>query len=605
MTPEYLPDREPNTNGWRQPKGRRWAYEMATFTTPLPGTPTIDWTLVSGITVVMVGVLLHALPLTWALLPLFGMTQVEVGDAPGDGLGEGRRSGMVKINKFLPFGDGFIHAQWKGFTGTTEQKVTQASAAAAAGGYRGVYIPNAMLPYNPAAVTYNALVQLVREGGSADHYDLRAYGAKGDWVQDETPAIVAALAAAVGGGATSSVVYAPTGVFAHTAITWNSAVSLRGDGSFQTMFAYTPTTGTAWTVNAITAANVANRPRTFGFYGCDFMGPGSGTAIGLTVDSFYFNIEDCGIELFATGQTYVASSANLAFFTATRCHWQMCTQTVLFPNVGSAEKITYRDCTFINSVTFANGVQLNNSSGGGLDMLFDGCSFDQCQLSLTAASQSVQCVGCHFEVVAQVTVPMINMTGGELKITNGKMLVGAAATTMPQGILASDASDAGNCSLSILGMSCFSAIACPFLTLSGSLHVDVSASPRGFTSPFTGSTTGAFKFSNTTSGAATLKTLTYAASIVTGDVTLADCFVVTATNGTAFVFAAPTFAHNGMIKTWTLRNTFGVLGAGTWNAVFKLAAWANPANGFSASITFRHNGTNWVEIGRSTATIPN
>ncbi len=38
----------------------------------------------------------------------------------------------------------------------------------------------------------------------------------------------------------------------------------------------------------------------------------------------------------------------------------------------------------------------------------------------------------------------------------------------------------------------------------------------------------------------------------------------------------------------------------TWNAVFTLAgAWVDPANTKRRVITFRHNGTNWVEQSRT------
>ena len=82
--------------------------------------------------------------------------------------------------------------------------------------------------------------------------------------------------------------------------------------------------------------------------------------------------------------------------------------------------------------------------------------------------------------------------------------------------------------------------------------------------------------------------------------------IITATNGTAFTIAAPTNPLDGQVLTITIRNASGgALGAATWNAVFKMAAWTQPANGFSRSITFQYNGTNWVEIGRTPADVPN
>jgi len=83
-------------------------------------------------------------------------------------------------------------------------------------------------------------------------------------------------------------------------------------------------------------------------------------------------------------------------------------------------------------------------------------------------------------------------------------------------------------------------------------------------------------------------------------------FTATANNATAFAIAAPTNATTGQRITVMVRNTSGgALGAVTWNAVFKLAAWTSPANGFSRSIDFRFDGTNWVEVGRTTVDVPN
>ncbi len=107
-----------------------------------------------------------------------------------------------------------------------------------------------------------------------------------------------------------------------------------------------------------------------------------------------------------------------------------------------------------------------------------------------------------------------------------------------------------------------------------------------------------------------LVTLTYAASIAI-DASLSNLFVVTITDGVAFVTAAPTNPPSGtdsQLMTITYRNASGgAHGAGTFNAVFKTVATPFPAiaNGFSRSIQFRWNGTNWVETFRSAADVAN
>lgn len=99
--------------------------------------------------------------------------------------------------------------------------------------------------------------------------------------------------------------------------------------------------------------------------------------------------------------------------------------------------------------------------------------------------------------------------------------------------------------------------------------------------------------------------ITYSASM-TPNAALGNDFTITATNNTAFTVNAPTGGKAGQSVTITIRNTSGgALGAVTWGAGYKLAAWVSPATANSRSITFRSDGTNWIEIGRTTADVPN
>jgi hypothetical protein len=83
-------------------------------------------------------------------------------------------------------------------------------------------------------------------------------------------------------------------------------------------------------------------------------------------------------------------------------------------------------------------------------------------------------------------------------------------------------------------------------------------------------------------------------------------FDITASNGSAFTINAPTGMFDGQRITITLRNTSGgALGAATWNAVFKMSAWTNPATGFSRSIDFKYNGTNWVQVSQTGVDVAN
>lgn len=99
--------------------------------------------------------------------------------------------------------------------------------------------------------------------------------------------------------------------------------------------------------------------------------------------------------------------------------------------------------------------------------------------------------------------------------------------------------------------------------------------------------------------------VTYSASI-TPDSSLGEVFDITATNGTAFTMNAATNGFAGKRITIKIRNTAGgSLGAITWGGAYKMAAWTSPANGFSRSITFVNDGTNWIEVSRTTADVPN
>lgn len=78
-------------------------------------------------------------------------------------------------------------------------------------------------------------------------------------------------------------------------------------------------------------------------------------------------------------------------------------------------------------------------------------------------------------------------------------------------------------------------------------------------------------------------------------------------NGTAaYTVAAPINGVEGQRITITdINSSSGVGGVYTWNAAYKLAAWTRPAAGFNRSIDFILKGSNWFEVSRTTADIPN
>lgn len=115
-------------------------------------------------------------------------------------------------------------------------------------------------------------------------------------------------------------------------------------------------------------------------------------------------------------------------------------------------------------------------------------------------------------------------------------------------------------------------------------------------------TTYAARFENLSTG---FINETYSTSI-TPNLRFGNVQAITATDTTAFTINAPTNGTAGSFLTLTIRNeSGGTHGNITWNAAYKLATWTKPADGFSRSITFNNNGTNWVETFRSANDVPN
>ena len=76
--------------------------------------------------------------------------------------------------------------------------------------------------------------------------------------------------------------------------------------------------------------------------------------------------------------------------------------------------------------------------------------------------------------------------------------------------------------------------------------------------------------------------------------------------GATYTVAAPIGGIAGQrISIKDINSSSGAGGAYTWNAIYKMAAWTRPAAGYSRSIDFIYNGTNWVEVSRTPADVPN
>lgn len=112
------------------------------------------------------------------------MTQILVGTIPNDGTGDPLRTAFQKINQYGQLNSKTVNAEaYKTSSNTNEAAITLAIAAAALlGTGAAVWVPQSMLPYNAALVTFNTAVKMIREGGNPSIHDPQAYGAAGNAV---------------------------------------------------------------------------------------------------------------------------------------------------------------------------------------------------------------------------------------------------------------------------------------------------------------------------------------------------------------------------------------------------------------------------------------
>ncbi len=85
-----------------------------------------------------------------------------------------------------------------------------------------------------------------------------------------------------------------------------------------------------------------------------------------------------------------------------------------------------------------------------------------------------------------------------------------------------------------------------------------------------------------------------------------DIFSINIQSNPALTYNAPTGGTVGQEITIRVRNgSGGVMGTITWDSVFKMSGWTNPANGNSRSVTFVYDGTNWIEISQTVGNVAN
>src|ERR1700688_3354240 len=98
---DFLPDKPLQLRGFRKTQHTGpWGIVSAKFKAPLPELPKIGWSLIQGIVMVIVGLIAHHMPMTWMLLPMFGMTQINTGTNDNDSTGDlGPKAWLQNINQ--------------------------------------------------------------------------------------------------------------------------------------------------------------------------------------------------------------------------------------------------------------------------------------------------------------------------------------------------------------------------------------------------------------------------------------------------------------------------------------------------------------------------
>lgn len=91
------------------------------------------------------------------------------------------------------------------------------------------------------------------------------------------------------------------------------------------------------------------------------------------------------------------------------------------------------------------------------------------------------------------------------------------------------------------------------------------------------------------------------------DASTANWFYVVVTDTNNFTIASPTNEINDgqRITIHVFNFSGGVMGTITWGADYKMSTWTNPANNFNRAIDFGWDGSQWREVSRTPADVPN
>lgn len=456
-------------------------------------------------------------------------------------------------------------------------------------------------------------------------FNVKWFGAKGDGTTDDTTALQDALNAV--DDTYGGTVYFPGGKYIHSsALVLKKRTLLRGAGKTSTIIQSDHTGDgiqSTWTINSSTAVWIDLEDLTIKNTNASNTGGGfadvGGTYITLT-------------RVIVSGFMYGMILDQSELVDILNCDYELNLQAGLWIVDGDDHTAT-ASTQYSNRIS-VTGCQFNQNMGTGYGILDDGGlahafrdnNYNGFITHIRAAgAQGLEILGGEFEAASSANILFVSTTfnsSSSVGICTAVML-GGGAIFVPQ---------AGQSCVSLTGLAtivysgvhfgntavakvvgnanCNTCIALGIWNAAGGDTFDALAVRHFELNPSIGGTGTANTFTNMAPVLSTMMALkrvavTYSASM-TPDASLANEFDMTATNGTAFTVNAPTNATDGQRITLTIRNgSGGVLGAITWDALFKMAAWTSPANATSRSIDFKYNGTNWVEVGRTTADVPN
>lgn len=201
-------------------------------------------------------------------------------------------------------------------------------------------------------------------------------------------------------------------------ITIPAGVRLTGDAT--SIIRYTPTTGTAITINDGSATPLT---------GFKLTGPGQtgNTATGINIKGARMTFRDLEVRYFNRGISVVNSDTYILDFNS--CRMGNC-GTIIWADVAgksgsagvsnSGERLLFTNCLFDNSG------EVIYASENGPDVVFIGCSLDFCRSYGTFWDLVVRFIGCHIESAAGTTNPYLftGLGNPKLHLTSTYILMG-------------------------------------------------------------------------------------------------------------------------------------------------------------------------------------